>query len=119
MRGGANGARVRLAPQKDWAANDADELETVLEQLEEIQSDFNRSARRGKAVSLADLIVLGGAAAIERAADAGGYDIDVPFRPGRTDASQAQTDVSVICGAGADSRRVSQLLRSSKCEVAR
>ena len=94
MRGGANGARIRLAPQKDWAANDTDELEKVLGELEDIQRDFNRSARRGKAVSLADLIVLGGAAAIERAAESGGYDLTVPFRPGRTDATEAQTDAA-------------------------
>jgi len=93
MRGGANGARIRLAPQKDWAVNDPDELAKVLERLEDIRQDFNRSQAGGKKVSLADLIVLGGAAAIEQAAKAAGHDVQVPFRPGRTDASQAQTDV--------------------------
>jgi catalase-peroxidase len=94
MRGGANGARVRLAPQKDWAVNDPAELARVLPRLEAIQRDFNRAQRGGKRVSLADVIVLGGAAAIERAAQQGGYDVDVPFKPGRTDASQEQTDVA-------------------------
>ena len=94
MRGGANGARVRLAPQKDWEANNPEELAKVLTQLEKVQKDFNGSARRGKQVSMADLIVLGGAAAIERAAESGGYDVDVPFTPGRGDASQEQTVVA-------------------------
>ena len=94
MRGGANGARVRLAPQKDWAANDPAELAKVLAKLEAIQQDFNRAQRSGKKVSLADLIVLGGAAGIEQAARQGGQNITVPFRPGRMDASQAQTDVA-------------------------
>ena len=94
MRGGANGARVRLAPQKDWAVNDPAELAKVLARLETIQRDFNREQRGGKRVSLADVIVLGGAAAIEQAARAGGQAITVPFTPGRTDASQAQTDVA-------------------------
>jgi catalase-peroxidase len=94
MRGGANGARVRLAPQKDWAANDPAELAKVLGKLETIQQDFNRAQRSGKKVSLADLIVLGGAAAIEQAARQGGQNITVPFKPGRMDASQAQTDVA-------------------------
>jgi len=93
MRGGANGARVRLAPQKDWAANDPQELAKVLARLEEIQKDFNESARGGKQVSLADLIVLGGAAAIEQAAKKAGHDVEVPFKPGRADATQEQTDV--------------------------
>jgi catalase-peroxidase len=93
MRGGANGARVRLAPQKDWAANDPKELAKVLARLEEIQKDFNESARGGKQVSLADLIVLGGAAAIEQAAKKAGHDVEVPFKPGRADATQEQTDV--------------------------
>ena len=92
MRGGANGARVRLAPQKDWAANDPAELAKVLKTLEGIQKDFNKSAKGGKKVSLADLIVLGGSAAVEQAAKKGGYDVAVPFAPGRTDASAAQTD---------------------------
>ncbi len=90
---GANGARLRLAPQKDWAVNDPTELARVLKRLEGIQKDFNRKQSGGKQVSLADLIVLGGAAAIEQAAKDAGHDVKVPFTPGRTDASQAQTDV--------------------------
>jgi catalase-peroxidase len=93
MRGGANGARVRLAPQKDWAANNPAELAKVIKTLEGIQSDFNGSQSGGKKVSLADLIVLGGSAAIEQAAKGAGYDVKVPFKPGRADASQALTDV--------------------------
>ena len=93
MRGGANGARIRLAPQKDWEANDPAELAKVLKRLEEIQAEFNRSLSGGKKVSLADVIVLGGAAAIEKAAKNAGYEVEVPFTPGRTDATQAQTDV--------------------------
>jgi catalase-peroxidase len=92
-RGGANGARIRLAPQKDWAVNDPSELAKVLKTLEQIQSDFNRSQTGGKRVSLADLIVLGGCAAVEQAARNAGADVKVPFAPGRTDASQEQTDV--------------------------
>ena len=96
-RGGANGARIRLAPQKDWAVNNPAELAKVLKTLEKIQKDFNRAqARRKKAVSLADLIVLGGCAAIERAAKKAGHDVKVPFTPGRTDASQEQTDVEAF-----------------------
>jgi catalase-peroxidase len=94
MRGGANGARVRLAPQKDWAANNPAELAKVLKHLEAIQSDFNSAQSGGKKVSLADLIVLGGAAAVEQAASKAGVDVQVAFTPGRTDASQEQTDVS-------------------------
>jgi catalase-peroxidase len=93
MRGGANGARIRLAPQKDWGANDPDELAKVLKRLKSIQEDFNRAQSGGKKVSLADLIVLGGAAAIEQGAKDAGHDVQVPFMPGRTDASQDQTDV--------------------------
>jgi catalase-peroxidase len=93
MRGGANGARVRLEPQRNWEANNPEELAKVLKVLEDIQEDFNDAARGGKKVSLADVIVLGGAAAIEEAAKKAGYDVDVPFTPGRTDASQTQTDV--------------------------
>ena len=93
MRGGANGARIRLAPQKDWPANSPAELAEVLEAYADIQQAFNKKSKR-KQVSMADLIVLGGAAAIEQAAAAGGFDIDVPFAPGRADATQAQTDVS-------------------------
>ena len=91
-RGGANGARIRLEPQREWEVNDPDTLSTVLSTLEGIQSDFNARGT-SKQVSLADLIVLGGAAAIEHAARAAGYDVQVPFTPGRTDASQEQTDV--------------------------
>jgi catalase-peroxidase len=92
-RGGANGARVRLAPQKDWEVNGPAELSTVLEALEKIQAEFNSSASDGKLVSLADLIVLGGCAAVEQAAKNAGHDVQVVFAPGRTDASQDQTDV--------------------------
>jgi catalase-peroxidase len=91
-RGGANGARIRLAPQKDWEVNQPAELANVLKTLEGIQKEFNASAGKKK-VSLADLIVLGGSAAVEAAAKKGGHDVKVPFTPGRTDASQAQTDV--------------------------
>lgn len=93
MRGGANGARVRLAPQKDWAVNDPAELAKVTAKLEAIRLGFNKAAKGGKQVSLADLIVLGGNAAIEQAAKAAGHDVSVPFTPGRVDATQAQTDV--------------------------
>jgi catalase-peroxidase len=92
-RGGANGARIRLAPQKDWAANEPAELAKVLQTLERIQQEFNGSQSGGKKVSLADLIVLGGNAAVEQASKNAGYDVTVPFAPGRTDASQEQTDV--------------------------
>ena len=92
MRGGANGARVRLAPQKDWEANDPKELSKVLKRLERIQTKFNKAQKGGKKVSLADVIVLGGAAAIEKAATDAGHDVAVPFKPGRTDASQEMTD---------------------------
>ncbi|MBA2779629.1 catalase/peroxidase HPI [Billgrantia kenyensis] len=92
MRGGANGARIRLAPQKDWEANQPEQLAKVLKTLESIQNDFNATQSGNKKVSLADLIVLGGAAAIEKAAKAAGHDIEVPFTPGRTDASDEQTD---------------------------
>jgi catalase-peroxidase len=92
-RGGANGARVRLAPQKDWEANQPAQLAKVLKALAGIQKTFNASAKGGKKVSLADLIVLGGAAAIEQAAKKAGHKVTVPFAPGRTDASQEQTDV--------------------------
>jgi catalase-peroxidase len=92
-RGGANGARIRLSPQKDWEVNNPAELAKVLKKLEAIQADFNKSAKGGKKVSLADLIVLGGSAAVEKAASAAGVDVKVPFTPGRMDASQDQTDV--------------------------
>jgi len=93
MRGGANGARIRLAPQKDWEVNDPDELAKVLQRLQGIQKDFNDAQSGNKAVSLADLIVLGGAAAIEQAAKKAGHEVQVPFTPGRSDATQEQTDV--------------------------
>jgi catalase-peroxidase len=92
-RGGANGARIRLAPQKDWAVNQPAELAKVLQKLEAIQREFNASQSGGKKVSLADLIVLGGCAAIEKAAKGTRHDVKVPFRPGRMDASQEHTDV--------------------------
>jgi catalase-peroxidase len=92
-RGGANGARIRLAPQKDWEVNQPAELAGVLSRLEAIQQAFNRSQQGGKRISLADLIVLAGGAAVEEAARRAGHSIEVPFAPGRTDASQAQTDV--------------------------
>jgi catalase-peroxidase len=92
-RGGANGARIRLAPQKDWDVNQPAQLATVLRTLEAIQNDFNASQSGEKKVSLADLIVLGGCAAIEKAAKGAGHDVTVPFTPGRMDASQGQTDV--------------------------
>jgi catalase-peroxidase len=93
-RGGANGARVRLAPQRDWEVNNPPELAKVLKTLEEIQKGFNDSPTSGsKKVSLADLIVLGGCAAVEQAARSAGYTVSIPFTPGRTDASQEQTDV--------------------------
>jgi catalase-peroxidase len=93
MRGGANGARIRLEPQKGWAVNDPDELARVLETLEGIQANFNETQSDGQRISLADVIVLGGAAAIEKAAADAGHDIAVPFTPGRTDATQEMTDV--------------------------
>jgi catalase-peroxidase len=92
-RGGANGARIALAPQKDWEANNPADLAQVLDKLSAIRTAFNASAGGGKQVSLADLIVLGGGAAIEKAAKDAGSDLAVPFTPGRMDASQAQTDV--------------------------
>jgi catalase-peroxidase len=92
-RGGANGARIRLAPQKDWEVNQPAQLAKVLEKLEGIQKAFNAAQTGGKKVSLADLIVLGGSAAVEKAAKAAGVSVEVPFAPGRTDASQEQTDV--------------------------
>jgi catalase-peroxidase len=95
-RGGANGARIRLAPQKDWEVNDPAELAKVLPKLEQVQQDFNSSLSGGKKVSLADVIVLGGCAAVEKAAKDAGHDVTVPFAPGRTDASQEQTDVETF-----------------------
>jgi catalase-peroxidase len=95
-RGGANGARIRLAPQKDWEVNQPAQLAKVLKALEGIQSEFNGAQSGGKKVSIADLIVLGGSAAIEKAAKDAGHQITVPFTPGRTDASQEQTDVESV-----------------------
>ena len=94
MRGGANGGRIRLAPQKDWAVNDPDELARVVAELDGIRTEFNNSQRGNTQVSLADLIVLAGSTAVEEAAAARGIDADVPFLPGRTDATQAQTDAA-------------------------
>jgi len=94
MRGGANGARVRLDPQNTWAVNDPAELAKVIKQLEGIQQEFNRAQKGGKKISMADLIVLGGGVAIEQAAKRAGVDVQVPFAPGRMDASQDQTDVA-------------------------
>jgi catalase-peroxidase len=95
-RGGANGARIRLAPQKEWAANQPKQLAKVLKALEGIRSAFNASASDGKRVSLADLIVLAGCAAVEQAAKNAGHAVTVPFTPGRMDASQEQTDVDAF-----------------------
>jgi catalase-peroxidase len=95
-RGGANGARIRLAPQKDWESNEPAQLAKVLEALERVQRDFDFAQKGGKKVSLADLIVLGGCAAVEQAARNAGHNITVPFAPGRTDASQEQTDVDTF-----------------------
>ncbi len=95
-RGGANGARIRLAPQKDWEVNQPAELAKVLQTLEAIQKEFNGAQSGGKKVSLADLIVLGGCAAVEQAAKKAGHDVQVPFTPGRMDASQEQTDVDAF-----------------------
>ena len=96
MRGGANGARIRLAPQKDWAVNQPAKLAKVLQTLEGVQSEFNSAQSGGKKVSLADIIVLGGCAAVEKAAQDAGYQLEVPFTPGRTDATQEQTDVEAF-----------------------
>ena len=96
MRGGANGARIRLAPQKDWDVNRPDELESVLQALEDVQQSFNAAQSGGKQVSLADLIVLGGCVGVEQAAKNAGHDITVPFTPGRADASQDQTDIEAF-----------------------
>ncbi len=94
MRGGANGGRLALEPQKDWPVNDPKQLSKVLKKLEKVQKQFNKKAKGGKQVSLADVIVLGGNAAIEKAAKDGGISLKIPFTPGRVDASQAQTDVA-------------------------
>jgi catalase-peroxidase len=95
-RGGANGARIRLAPQKDWEVNQPAQLAQVLQKLEQVQSEFNAAQSGAKKISLADLIVLGGCAAVEAAAKNAGHDVTVPFAPGRTDASQAQTDAETF-----------------------
>ena len=95
-RGGANGARIRLAPQKEWEVNQPNQLAKVLETLERVQNEFNAGQQDGKQVSLADLIVLGGCAAVEQAAKQSGHEIQIPFSPGRTDASQEQTDVEAF-----------------------
>ena len=110
-RGGANGARIRLAPQKDWAVNNPAELGKVIQNLEAIQEGFNSSQSDGKQVSLADLIVLAGCAAVEAAAKNAGIDVEVPFAPGRTDALQAQTDEESFAVLETDRRRLSQLPR--------
>ena len=96
MRGGANGGRLRLEPQKNWAVNDPEELAKVLPVLEKVQQDFNAAQSGGKQVSLADLIVLGGCAAVQAAAKKAGHDVEVPFAPGRTDATQDQTDADAM-----------------------
>ncbi|RBO83894.1 catalase/peroxidase HPI [Marinomonas aquiplantarum] len=93
MRGGANGARIRLAPQKDWAVNEPEKLAVVLAKLEAIQTEFNQAQTSGKHISLADLIVLAGSVGVEKATKSAGYDIEVPFTPGRGDATQEQTDI--------------------------
>ena len=118
-RGGANGARIRLAPQKDWEANQPAQLAKVLKALEGIQGEFNKAASGGKKVSLADLIVLGGCAGVEKAAKNAGNNVTVPFTPGRTDASQEQTDVRVLRPARADRRRLPQLPQGQADRVGR
>ncbi len=110
-RGGANGARIRLAPQKDWEVNQPAELAKVLQTLEQIQTEFNSSQSGGKKVSLADLIVLGGCAAVEQAAKNAGHDVQVPFSPGRTDAVAGANRRRILCRARTDRRRVPQLRR--------
>jgi catalase-peroxidase len=96
MRGGANGARIRLAPQRDWEVNEPAELATVLATLERVRQDFNGAQQNGKKISLADLIVLGGCAGVEKAAKDAGHEVTVPFTPGRTDATQEQTDAEAF-----------------------
>ena len=96
-RGGANGGRIRLEPQKDWEVNEPEELNSTLNILEKIQKKFNSSQSKGKRISLADIIVLGGCAAIEEAARNARHNITVPFTPGRTDATQEQTDINSFC----------------------
>ena len=110
-RGGANGARIRLAPQKDWEVNQPAQLAKVLETLEGIQSAFNSAQSGGKKVSLADLIVLGGCAGVEQAAKNAGHQLKVPFTPGRTDASPEQTDAESLCRTGTGRGRGSGITR--------
>ncbi len=117
-RGGANGARICLAPEKDWAVNDPAELAKVLKTLGGIQGDFNKAHADGKKISLADLIVLGGDAAVEDAAKKAGYNVAVPFAPGRTDASQEADRRRRLRRAGAEGRRVPQLLREGQRALA-
>jgi catalase-peroxidase len=119
-RGGANGARIRLAPQKDWAVNDPAQLAKVLGKLTQILTDFNKAQAGGKRVSLADLIVLGGCAAVEQAARNAGQSVQVPFTPGRTDAAQAQTDVDsfAVLEPQADGFRNYQQSRSTSAAEA-
>jgi len=120
-RGGANGARIRRSPQKDWPANQPAELATVLVTLEALAAEFNAAQSGGKAISLADLIVLSGSAAVEAAAKKAGVDVNVPFSPGRMDTSQAQTDVDsfAVLEPGADGLRnyVSQGLEGAQAEL--
>ena len=108
-RGGANGARIRLAPQKDWEVNQPAELAKVLAKLEAIQKEFNAAQKGDKKVSLADLIVLGGCAGDREGCEGRRHDVKVPFTPGRMDASQEQTDVGILRRARADRRRLPQL----------
>ena len=111
-RGGANGARIRLAPQKDWEVNEPAKLKKVLNTLEEIQTEFNKSQSNDKKVSLADLIVLGGCAAIEKAAENAGYEVNVPFHPGRMDALEEQTDVESFAFLEPCSRWIQKLSKN-------
>ena len=117
-RGGANGARIRLAPQKDWEVNEPAELAKALQTLERVQTEFNGAQTGGKKVSLADVIVLGGCAAVEKAAKDGGYNVRCPSRPGRTDASQEQTDVESFAVLEPTVRRVPQLPQRRRAAVA-
>ena len=117
-RGGANGARIRLAPQKDWEVNQPAVLAKVLPKLEAIQKEFNSSQSGGKKVSLADLIVLGGCAAVEEAAKKAGHDVKVPFSPGRTDASQEQTDVHSFAVMEPTADGFRNYLRNAKRNIA-
>ena len=116
-RGGANGARIRLEPQRGWQSNDAAEIDAVLSALEQVKADFD--GRGGATVSIADLIVLGGSAAVEKAARDAGHDVTVPFHPGRTDATQEQTDTDSFRVLAAARRRVPQLPAPGREAVAR